>query len=128
MAAQGMLVVTCPGKPMVITPPQEHMHVEVLSRAGMPPIRTVGAPGVQGAVTGMQGMGVRTPSAAAVAEATMGLAMDIHMPKDGMLTMGAQSIIVAAGAPTMVLLMGSTLRAAGATPKGHIIMAPAVTS
>lgn len=114
---------------MEITPPHWHMHVEVLSRAGMPPIITVGEPGVHGAVvTGMQGIGVRTPRAAAVAEATMGLAMDIHMPKGGMFTMGEKSIIVAAGALAIVLLMGSTLRVEGAMPKGHIIMAPVVTS
>ena len=35
-------------------------------------------PGVQGAtITGMQGMGVRTPIAADVAEATMGLLSDL---------------------------------------------------
>ncbi len=113
---------------MVITPPQEHIQVDVLSRAGMPPIITVGQPGVQGAVTGMQGIGVKTPSAAAVAAATVGLAMDIHMPNGGMLTIGAQSMIVAAGAPAMVLFVGSTLRVEGAIPKGHIIMAPVVTS
>jgi len=104
------------------------MQVEVLLSAGMPPIRQVGEPGVQGAVTGIQGMGVRTPSAAAVAAATVGLAIDMHMPNGGMFTIGAQSMIVAAGVPAMVLLTGRTLRAEGATPKEHIIMAPAVTS
>jgi hypothetical protein len=113
---------------MVITPPQEHIQVEVLLRAGMPPIMQVAEPGVQGAVTGMQGMGVRTPNAAAVAAATVGLAMDMHIAKGGMLTIGAQSIIVAAGVPAIVLLVGSTDRTEGAMPKEHIIMAPAVTS
>lgn len=43
---------------------------------------TVGEPGIQGAVvTGMQGIGVKTPNAAAVAEATVGFAGDEHMPK-----------------------------------------------
>ena len=104
------------------------MQVEVLLSAGMAPIMQVAEPGVHGAVTGMQGMGVSTPRAAAVAEATVGLAMDMHMPKGGMFTMGAQSIMVAAGAPAMVLLVGSTLRVEGATPNVHIIMAPVVTS
>jgi hypothetical protein len=104
------------------------MQVEVLLRAGMPPSMQVEDPGVQGlVVTGMQGMGVRTPKAAAVAEATVGLAMDIHMPKVGIFVIGMKSMILAAGAPTMTLLVGSTTRAEGATPKEHVIMAPAVT-
>lgn len=45
--------------------------------AGVFPIITVGDPGAHGAgSTGMQGIGVRTPKAAAVAEATVGLAKD----------------------------------------------------
>src|SRR5579859_158560 len=104
------------------------MQVEVLLRAGMPPIITVGEPGTQGAVTGMQGMGVSTPRAAAVAAATVGLAIDMHMPNGGMFTMGLKSMMVAAGAPAMVLLVGRTLSVEGAMPNGHIIMAPVVTS
>ncbi len=119
---------TWPGNPIWITPPQAQVHMEVLFKAGMPPIIHVGEPGVQGAVTGIQGIGVRTPSAAAVAAATVGLAMDIHIPKVGMLTIGAQSMIVAAGAPAIVLLVGRTLSVEGAMPKVHIIMAPVVTS
>jgi hypothetical protein len=79
-------------------------------------------------VTGMQGIGVRTPSAAAVAAATVGFAREMHMPKGGMFTIGAQSMIVAAGVPAIVLLIGRTFNVEGARPKGHIIMAPAVTS
>src|ERR1700730_4629620 len=105
------------------------MHMEVLLRAGIPPSMQVAEPGAQGAVvTGMQGMGVKTPSAAAVAAATVGLAMDIHMPKVGMLVMGMESAMLAAGAVAFVLLVGSTMREAGATPKEHIIRAPVVTS
>jgi hypothetical protein len=36
----------------------------------------------------MQGIGVKTPSAAAVAAATVGFANDVHMPKGIMLTIG----------------------------------------
>ena len=51
---------------------------------------TVGEPGAHGAgITGKQGMGVSTPRAAAVALATVGLAKELHMPKGGILTMGA---------------------------------------
>lgn len=43
--------------------------------------RTVGAPGAHGAaVTGMHGIGVSTPIAAAVTNATVGLARLVHMP------------------------------------------------
>ncbi len=65
------------------------MHLEVLLRAGKLPMSTVDEPGVQGAmVIGTQGMGVRTPSAAAVAEATVGLATELHIPKGGIFTVG----------------------------------------
>ncbi len=51
-----------------MTPP--HMQIRVLSlvRAGMLPMRTVGAPMIQGAVVGgTHGMGVKTPRLAAQA-------------------------------------------------------------
>src|SRR6266540_2426097 len=71
--------VICPGIVIVITPPQVHMHVEVLVRAGAPLIIVIGAPGTQGVlVTGMHGIGVSTPSAAVVAVATVGLVGVIH--------------------------------------------------
>src|SRR6266478_517813 len=123
------MVFTCPGEVIVITPAHMHMHMEELLRAGCLPIRTVGDPGVQGAVVaGMQGMGVNTPSAAAVAEATVGFAMDMHIPKVGMLVMGTISMMVAAGVPAMVLLAGKTLSAAGAAPNVQAIIAPETTS
>src|SRR5262249_10136055 len=105
------------------------VQVQVLFKAGMPPSITVAEPGTQGAtVLGMQGMGVRTPRAAAVAEATVGLASDMHMPNVGIFTIGLLSMIFAAGAPIMVLFAGRTLRALGATPNEHIIIDPAVTN
>ena len=52
-----------------------HMSTEELSSVGKLSSRTVGAPGTHGAgVLGMQGIGVRTPRAAAVAAATIGFA------------------------------------------------------
>src|SRR5437870_4664119 len=78
---QATSVCTWPGKVIWITPPQLHMHLEVLFNAGIGPIITVGEPGAQGAgVTGTQGIGVSTPRAAAVAAATIGLASDWHIP------------------------------------------------
>ena len=54
---------------------------------------TVGQPGTHGAgMLGTQGIGVNTPPAAAVADATCGLAGLLHIPKVGNLL----SIIVAA--------------------------------
>lgn len=91
-------------------------------------MRTVGEPGVHGdSVLGMQGMGVRTPRAADVAEATIGLAKDAHMPKEGMLTIGLLSIMVPADVPHIVLLVGNTFRLLGAKPNGHISIAPETT-
>lgn len=50
---------------------------------------TVGAPTTHGAgVLGTQGIGVSTPDAADVAEATVGLASDEQTPKGGMFVIG----------------------------------------
>ena len=95
----------------------------------MLPSITDDEPGVHGAVvTGMHGMGVRTPSAAAVAEATVGFAIDEHIPKGRILTMGTLSIIFAAGIKlVMVLLVGKTTSELGAKPKLHMSVAPMQT-
>jgi hypothetical protein len=86
----------------------------------MLPIETVGEPGTQGAaVTGRQGIGVRTPKAADVAEATVGLLMELHIPKGMMLTMGIWSMMLAAGVGTINRFTGSTTRELGARPKRH---------
>src|SRR5262245_35253134 len=104
------------------------MHLEVLLSAGMPPIMQPIEPGVQGAgVTGTQGIGVKTPSAAAVADATAGLATDMHMPNGGMLVMGTWSMMLAAGVVALTLFTGNTLSAEGAIPYVHIMTAPEVT-
>ena len=121
-------MVTWPGKPIVMTPPQVHMQVHALFSAGIPPIMQVAEPGVHGVVvTGMQGIGVKTPRAAAVAAATAGLAIDMHIPKVGMFVMGTKSMMFAAGVVALTLLTGNTLSAEGAIPNEHIITAPAVT-
>src|ERR1700730_9373238 len=85
----GTITVNSPGVTKLITPAHMHMLVETLSRVGILPSITVAAPGTQGLVVmGMQGMGVRTPMAAAVAAATIGFAGDIHMPKGMIFTRG----------------------------------------
>jgi hypothetical protein len=114
---------------MVIVPPQAHMQVEVLVRAGMPPTVTVGDPGAHGAtVFGTHGMGVSTPEAEAVADATVGFKRDEHMPNVGMFTMGAKSLMVAAGMfAHMMPVAGRTVSVPGVVPNGHIRLAPLTT-
>src|SRR6187401_116677 len=59
------------------------MQIELSVTAGIEPHRTLGEPGAHGAtVAGMHGIGVSTPSAAAVAAATIGLASDVHNPNE----------------------------------------------
>src|SRR5271156_1617247 len=126
---QATLVFTVPGMVIVMTPAQLHLHLLVLFNAGMPPIMTVGDPGAQGVVTGTHGIGVSTPSAAAVAAATAGLASEVHMPNGGMFTIGLKSMMFAAGGPSaFVRFTGSTIRLAGDAPKLHAIIAPIFTS
>lgn len=106
---------------MEITPPHMQKVLAELPSVGMPPIITMGAVGIQGeTVAGMQGIGVNTPSAAVVAAATVGLAIELQTPNGTMFTNGLKSMMFAAGlfsAETM--LVGSTLRVEGAAPKVH---------
>jgi hypothetical protein len=110
---------------MVMGAPPDNVqkHIESLVRAGVPLIVTVGEPGVQGAaMAGTQG---------AEPEGFMqaGLAGELHMPKVAMLTIGAKSMIVAAGAPALTIApSGTTLSTAGTFPIGHMTIAPATTS
>lgn len=102
--------------------------VEASLSAGILPISTVGQPGAQGAgVIGRQGMGVSTPNAAAVAALTIGLAIELHMAKGGILRNGMLSIILAAGMVASTRLLGRTIMVEGAAPKLHCIMAPLQT-
>ena len=95
---------------------------------GEPPTRTREVEIQGAAVAGTQGMGVSTPKAAAVAEATTGFARDRHMPKVGMFTKGLLSRMFATGGPPpRTRFTGSTLRGAGVTPMLQLSMAP-VTS
>ena len=114
---------------MEMEPAHMHIHLLLLVSMGFPPAVMVGAPGTQGAVVaGIQGMGVSTPKAAEVAAATVGLAGDLHTPKEGMLLIGAKSMVVAAGLlSTMTIWPGRTVRGAGAAPIVHWSKAPVVT-
>ena len=87
----------------------------------MPSI-TVGAPATHGVVVaGIQGIGVSTPRAAAVAEATTGLDGVVHIPKGMILTIGMWSMMLAANCPLIVVrLIGSTESTEGAIPIVHM--------
>ena len=76
---------------MLIVPPYAHISFPSLTSAGIPPIS---GPGLQVQIpmgAGTQGIGVRTPSAAAVAEATVGFIRDVHIPQGPTFVMGAAS-------------------------------------
>jgi hypothetical protein len=76
----------------------------------------------------MHGCGVSTPKAADVAEATSGLARDMHMANVGMFSIGAKSRIVAAGTPpTSTVGADVATNDAGAAPNVHAIIAPDTT-
>jgi hypothetical protein len=117
-----------PAKVTWMTPPHVQLQVEPWVSAGIPPSRVFDAPGDHGAVTGTHGIGVKTPNAAAVAEATVGLVSVVHIPNGGMLTIGALSAMFAPGTPSiMTRETGRTLSVLGAIPKEHINMAPVAT-
>jgi hypothetical protein len=109
-------------------PPHAQLQVEPRVRAGIPPIMVCAAPGVHGVVTGTHGIGVKTPNAAEVAAATVGLVSVVHIPNGGMFTIGALSTMFAPGTPSiMTREVGRTLSVLGAIPKEHINMAPVAT-
>ena len=76
-------------------------------------------------MTGMQGMGVSTPMAAAVADATVGFAKDWHIPKGAILTMGLLSMMLPIAKFIHLGRMGSkTENVPGAIPNVHCSIAP----
>ena len=89
----------------------------------------MGLPGAHGAVvTGVHGMGVRTPNAAAVAAATAGFAIELHIANGRIFTKGTLSMILAAGIAFVTRDFGSTVIGIGAIPKLHCRMAPPHTN
>ena len=107
-------------------PPHMHISLLVTVSVGKPCVITWGLPGAHGAtVLGTHGMGVSTPQAAAVAEATVGLANERHIPKVGIFTIGLLSMMLATNKPCITKLRGgSTVRGAGVIPILHFIIAP----
>ncbi len=111
-----------------MTPPQLHMHFDELFNAGLLPTTTVGEPGTHGAaVTGIHGMGVSTPSAAAVAAATVGLDRLMQVANGGMLRIGTLSMMVPTGVLPPTVVGGTAMNDDGAIPKLHVIIDPMVT-
>jgi hypothetical protein len=98
-----------------------HMHVSEASKHG--PIGDIifGFDEIHGAVVaGIHGIGVSTPSAAAVAAATVGFEGDEHIPNDAMLSSGTKSMIVATGSPQINIgTFGGTTSGHGVIPKEH---------
>jgi len=127
--SHGTITVISPGMIMLITPAHMHINVDVLSSVGISASRTVGAPGTHGAtVMGMQGIGVNTPIAAAVAAATIGFAGEMHMANGIMLTIGMKSMMLASGTSSVItMFVGSTISELGAMPIVHINVAPMQT-
>lgn len=93
---------------------------------------TLVAPGVQGAVViGTHGAGENTPSFAAVAAATTGLDIVPHIPNVGMLTIGANAWMFAAGVSHVTgVPIGTTASGTGTGGIAieHEIIAPLLTS
>ena len=101
----------------VICPPQIHMHFDDFVMTGAPPTITRDDEIHGAGVTGTQGMGVSTPSAAAVADATTGLAMERHKPNGAILTIGLLSIMLPTGGPwPNTRFTGRTFSGAGVSP------------
>lgn len=76
---------------MLMEPPYEHTSVAVWVRHGIEAIKTEFEGVHVPTVAGTHGIGVSTPSAAAVAEETAGLAIDVHIPQGVIFTRGAAS-------------------------------------
>ena len=72
-----------------MTPPYTHVNFDPALTAGAFRTSVIGSPGTQAAgTTGMQGIIWSAPRAAAVALATDGFTMLLHIPNGGMFCMG----------------------------------------
>ena len=75
-------------------------------------------------MTGVQGMGVNTPRAAAVADATAGFAREVHTLNGRIFTKGTLSIMLAIGILVVTRFFGKTISEEGAAPNEHCSEAP----
>jgi hypothetical protein len=76
----------------------------------------------------MQGIGVSTPSAAAVAAATVGFNAELHMLNVGILVTGTQSFMFAAGGPCAAVVAAITASVDGKVPFVQVSNDPAFTN
>jgi hypothetical protein len=80
--------------------PHSHFSFAEEVKIGEIPTITFGFSDIQGSgVTGIQGTGVGTPKAAAVAAINSGLMGEWHIPNDGIFNSGLRTIIFATGLP-----------------------------
>ena len=87
------------------------------------------APADHGAgIEGMHGIGVSTPAAADVADATVGLDGLLHMIKVGRFTISLSMIVAAGMLVPIVLFVGRTIRLHGPEPIVQLHIAPMTTS
>lgn len=68
------------------------------------------------------------PDTQQVVTGTQGAIVILHIPNEGILTMGAASIVLAAGFPPAFTEEGMTLRVALVEPIGQLRLAPSTTS
>jgi hypothetical protein len=90
---------------------------------------TVGFVGIHvPAGVGMHGPGVKTPKAAAVKAAVAGFARLMQTPNGAMFKKGTASMQVPIGpADPITIGVGRNVKAPGAAPIGHIVIAPQQT-
>ena len=86
--------------------------------------------GIQGdIITGIHGMGVSTPSLVAVAAATAGFVIVLHIPKDFIFTIEMQSVTEATFVPFIsTLFRGVTISEHGVAPNEHAMIDPFITT
>lgn len=108
-----------------MTPPYTQRQVLDFRSAGCPFISTSFLPPIQGnGVLGTQGMGVRCPWFAAVAEPVAGNATVWHLPKGAMLRIGTWSLILPWGCPvSQTVRSGNTVSVAILSPHEHLMRA-----
>jgi hypothetical protein len=118
-----------PGLSTVIEPAQTHIVLLVSNIAGLPPIFSFFATGLQGITgIGIQDEGTKTGTGPAIFQ-FIGLAGDLQVPKAGTFNMGIKSIWVAIGLEVafIVIAIGSTIISFGPAPKAHFNLAPIQT-
>ncbi len=77
--------------------------------------------------TGIHGPGVKTPSAAAVNAAVVGLHKLVHKAKGGTFKKGIQSVHAPTGIPHAIVIdVGRNVSGIGAIPKEHLAKDPVV--